>query len=274
MVRSQQLSFKSYTSVNGLSQNSGYCMAQDGLGYLWMGTQDGLNKFNGKKITTYYKETVTRGSLINNFIRCLYYDSIKNWLWIGTDNGLCIYNAAADSFYKASYYFPQADTLDKLMIGNISFISKQEVAVATLSEGFFICNTSTNKIQQYLQQPATKNRVRTITTWGNIIVGTANGQLYKINKDTAALMHSMQMGDVRNMLVWKNDLWVASASNGLYRITNTENPQITLFDCGSKEVGALIVDKNNNLWIGTRDKGLVIIEPNNYKIIQAFVFTL
>ena len=51
VVCSQQLSFKLYTSAEGLSQNSGYCMAQDGLGYLWMGTQDGLNKFNGKKIT-------------------------------------------------------------------------------------------------------------------------------------------------------------------------------------------------------------------------------
>jgi ligand-binding sensor domain-containing protein len=270
VVRSQQLSFKLYTSAEGLSQNSGYCMAQDGLGYLWMGTQDGLNKFNGKKITAYYKETVKRGNLINNFIRSLYYDSTTNWLWIGTDNGLCIYNIAADSFYKASYYFPQADTLDKLMIGNITAISKAAVAVATLSEGFFICNTGTHKTQQYLQQPATKNRARSIITWNNNIIGAANGRLYKLTGDTAMLMHTMQMGDVRNMLVWKNDLWVASASNGLYRITNTDNPQITLFDCGSKEVGALIVDKNNNLWIGTRDKGLVIIEPDNYKIIQSF----
>lgn len=270
VVCSQQLSFKLYTSAEGLSQNSGYCMAQDGLGYLWMGTQDGLNKFNGKKITTYYKQTVTRGALINNYIRALFYDSSKNWLWIGTDNGLCIYNITADSFYKASYYFPQADTLDKLMIGNISFISKNEVAVATLSEGFFICNTSTNKTQQYLQQPGTKNRARAITTWNNIIVGAANGQLYKLIGQNALLMHKMQMGDVRNMLVWKNDLWVASASDGLYRITNSENPQITVFDCGSKEVGALVVDKNNNLWIGTRDKGLVIIEPDNYGVIQSF----
>ena len=78
VVCSQQLSFKLYTSAEGLSQNSGYCMAQDGLGYLWMGTQDGLNKFNGKKITTYYKQTVTRGALINNYIRALFYDSSKN----------------------------------------------------------------------------------------------------------------------------------------------------------------------------------------------------
>lgn len=267
---SQQLSFTSYTSNNGLSQNSGYCIAQDGLGYIWMGTQDGLNKFNGRKISTYYKETVTRGKLINNFIKSLYYDSTNNWMWIGTVNGLCIYNIYADSFYNASYYFPQADTLDKLMIGNITAAGKGRIAVATFSEGLFICNTVNKKVVQYLQQPETKNRVMAVTNWNNTLVAVAHGKLYAIKDAPELLTPELQMGDVRNMLVWKNDLWIASATNGLYRVRNNPYVETNLFNCGSNEIGALATDKDNNLWIGSRNKGIIIIDPLHESIIHSY----
>ncbi len=267
---SQQLSFTSYTSNNGLSQNSGYCVAQDGLGYIWMGTQDGLNKFNGRKISTYYKETVTRGTLINNFIKSLYYDSTNNWMWIGTVNGLCIYNISADSFYKASHYFPKADILDKLMINNISALSNNRIAVLTSDEGFFVCNASNKKTEQFLQQPATKNGVMAIANWNDKLVAVANGHLYAIDDSTALLLPNLQMGDVRNMLVWKNDLWIASANKGLYRISNGNQTKASLFDCSSIQIGALATDNENNLWIGSRNKGIIIIEPVHESVLYSY----
>lgn len=267
---SQQLSFTSYTSNNGLSQNSGYCIAQDGLGYIWMGTQDGLNKFNGRKISTYYKETVTRGTLINNFIKSLYYDSANNWMWIGTVNGLCIYNIYADSFYKASQYFPQADILDKLMITNITALSKNRIAVITSGEGLFVCDALNKKTHQYLQQPATKGGVMAIANWNEKLIAVANGQLYAIDNSIVLLQPHLQMGDVRNMVVWKNDLWIASANKGLYKITNGIQPTARLFDCGSSQIGALAKDYENNLWIGSRNKGIIIIEPVHEKILHAY----
>lgn len=267
---SQQLSFTSYTSNNGLSQNSGYCIAQDGLGYIWMGTQDGLNKFNGRKISTYYKETVTRGTLINNFIKSLYYDSANNWMWIGTVNGLCIYNIYADSFYKASHYYPQADTLDKLMIDKITALGKNRIAVATSSNGLFVCNALNKKTQQYLQQPATKSGVMAIANWNDRLVAVANGQLYAIDHETELLLPELQMGDVRNMIVWKNDLWIASANKGLFRISNGNQPKANLFDCSSSEIGALATDNENNLWVGSRNKGIIIIEPVHETMLYSY----
>ena len=267
---SQQLSFTSYTSNNGLSQNSGYCIAQDGLGYIWMGTQDGLNKFNGRKISTYYKETVTRGVLINNFIKSLYFDSTNNWMWIGTVNGLCIYNIYADSFYKASHYFPQADSLDKLTIDNITGVGKNKIAVSTSSDGLFVCNALDKKTQQYLQQPATKDGVMAIANWNDKLLAVANGQLYAIDRSTVLLLPDLQMGDVRNMLVWKNDLWIASANKGLYRISNGNQPNAKLFNCSSSQIGTLATDNENNLWIGSRNKGIIIIEPVNENVLYAY----
>jgi ligand-binding sensor domain-containing protein len=269
-VRGQQISFTSYNSAQGLSQNSGYCITQDAKGYIWMGTQDGLNKFNGRKITNYYKETIKRGSLTSNHIRSLFFDSLQNWLWIGTDKGLTIYDITSDSFYRASYYFPGADTLGGLMISNITGIGENKIAVCTFSEGVFICNNITRKVKQFLQQPLTKNRTRAIINWQNALLAVANGRLYKITDSAKMVGPAIDMGDVRNMLVWQNSLWVASTNKGLFKITGIKDFTPVPVDCSSLSIGTLITDRQNNLWVGSRDKGLIIMEPRTFKVTHSF----
>lgn len=267
---SQEMSFTSYTSAQGLSQNSGYCITQDAKGYIWMGTQDGLNRFNGRKIISYYKETVKRGSLNSNYIKSLFFDSLQNWLWIGTDKGLSIYDVVADSFYSASQYFPGADTLGGLMIGNICSVDKNRIAVCTFSEGIFICNTVTRKVKQVLQNSVTKNRAKAVVAWGDHLIAVADGKLYSITDATRLLTPAIDMGDVRNMLVWQNSLWIASTNKGLWRIAEPGNFNPLPFKCGSLSVGCLVIDRQNNLWLGSRDKGLIILEPQNFSITHSF----
>jgi ligand-binding sensor domain-containing protein len=265
----QKLTFKTFNSENGLSQNSGYCSTQDGNGYIWFGTQDGLNRYNGRKIVTYYKETISRGYLCNNFIKSLLYDSASNWLWIGTTNGLCIYDCEVDSFYNASNYFVNSKILDGIMIGNISKIEKNEIAVCTNTDGLFICNTKTKKTEQYFNNSSQKNKTHTVTNWGNKLYAITNGFLFALDKLSAPVVQT-NMGDVRNAIVWQNDLWVASADKGLFKISNIQHPIITQVDFGSGAIGSLLIDNQNNLWIGSRDKGLIIVEPKNLNIIQSF----
>jgi ligand-binding sensor domain-containing protein len=266
---SQTLTFKTFNSENGLSQNSGYCSTQDGNGYIWFGTQDGLNRYNGRKIVTYYKETITRGYLCNNYIKSLLYDSASNWLWIGTSKGLCIYNCTLDSFYNASNYFPNANILDGIMIGNISTINKNEIAVCTNTEGFFTFNTKTKKVAQYFSSTTQKNKSRTVNNWHNKLYSITNGQLYALDNLSMPVIQT-NMGDVRNAIVWQNDLWVASADKGLFKISHAQQPTISLQNFGSTAIGSLLIDNQNNLWIGSRDKGLIIVEPNNLKVLHSF----
>jgi ligand-binding sensor domain-containing protein/two-component sensor histidine kinase len=269
-VHAQNIDFQTYNSEKGLSQNSGYCIAQDANGYLWMGTQDGLNKFNGRKIITYYKETISRGQLNNNFIRSLFFDSVQNWLWVGTNKGLTIYDIEVDSFYNASHFFSGADTLNGLMIGDMKRISQNEIAVCTFSEGLFICNTQTRKTRQFLQSSATKNRTRAVIRWGQHLFAIADGKLQMLLDSTSKEVTHTSMGDVRYVTIWQNNLWIASADKGLFKITNSEQPQEMLMQCGSSSIGVLLVDQQNNLWIGSRDKGLIVLEPKNYTAIYAY----
>ena len=267
----QQLKFSTYTSANGLSQNRGICMAQDKLGYLWMGTQDGLNRFNGKDFVAYYKGNVKRGSLPANFIEALYYDSLNNWLWIGTSSGLSIYNCRADSFYSATHYFPAADTLNGLWIRSIvAGRNPGEVVVLTYSEGLFICNTKLLKHQQFFQQPAIKNRTEAAVVWNKEIVVVANKSLYRLADTAKIILVNPMLDEVKQIMMWQNKLCIASAKNGLMLIEDLANPVIMPINVDSKEADCIALDKNDNLWLGTHDAGIIIIEPGKQKILYSF----
>jgi ligand-binding sensor domain-containing protein len=70
----------------GLSQASVYCILQDRLGYLWFGTQDGLNRYGGYGFEVYRPRADEPNSLSHHFIRALYEDA-QGDIWVGTDGG-------------------------------------------------------------------------------------------------------------------------------------------------------------------------------------------
>jgi ligand-binding sensor domain-containing protein/anti-sigma regulatory factor (Ser/Thr protein kinase) len=268
---SQQLKFATYTSANGLSQSRGICMAQDKLGYMWMGTQDGLNRFNGKDFVAYYKGNVKRGSIPANYIKALYYDSLNNWLWVGTASGLCIYNCRADSFYSATHYFPAADTLNGLMIRSIvAGRNPGEILVVTFSEGLFICNTKLGKHQQFFKQPDTKNSTEATVVWNKEILVVANKTLYRLNDTAKIVMADPLLNEVQQILIWQNKLCIVSAKYGLMLIEDFDKPVINTINTGSKDAACVALDKSNNLWLGTHDAGLIILEPLHRKILYSF----
>lgn len=93
----QSYYFRHYQVENGLSNNAVICSAMDNQGFLWFGTKDGLNRFNGYTFKTFYNEPGDSTSIGNNFIHCLYRDS-NGTLWVGTERGLYKYNATTESF--------------------------------------------------------------------------------------------------------------------------------------------------------------------------------
>src|SRR5512133_1080149 len=76
---------------NGLSQSQVNCVMQDSYGFLWVGTQDGLNRYDGIRFTHYHYLPFDTLSISNNYIRWISEDTAGN-LWIATDNGLNRFN--------------------------------------------------------------------------------------------------------------------------------------------------------------------------------------
>ena len=92
--------FRHYTNRDGLSHNTVFCSFQDKNGFLWFGTEDGLNRFDGYsfRIFRYQYQGNTEGGLLNDRIYCIEEDSYGR-IWICTGGGVCYYDYASDSFY-------------------------------------------------------------------------------------------------------------------------------------------------------------------------------
>src|SRR5210317_1836806 len=90
-IHSQDRRFHHITSKEGLSQSEVYCFLKDSRGFMWFGTVDGLNRFDGYTIKVFNTERGNPNSLSNNTVRSLAEDMYGR-IWIGTDDGLNMYN--------------------------------------------------------------------------------------------------------------------------------------------------------------------------------------
>jgi len=96
-VYSQPYYFRHYQVENGLSNNAVICSVQDKKGFLWFGTKDGLNRFDGYSFKVFRANPDHPGSIGGNFINSLYEDK-NGVLWVGTEKGLYKYDATTESF--------------------------------------------------------------------------------------------------------------------------------------------------------------------------------
>ncbi len=99
-VEGQPYYFNHYQVENGLSNNSVECSIQDDDGFLWFGTINGLNRFDGYTFKTFYSDPGDTASLGSNFIRCLYNDR-HGTIWVGTNKGVYTFDKIREKFNLA-----------------------------------------------------------------------------------------------------------------------------------------------------------------------------
>src|SRR5438552_2818061 len=103
IAQKQNLKFEHININSGLSQSNVLCILQDSRGFMWFGTQDGLNKYDGYNITVYKKDSKKAGSLSDNNINDITEDKNGD-LWIATGGGgLNRYNRQKDEFTHFKY---------------------------------------------------------------------------------------------------------------------------------------------------------------------------
>ncbi len=97
LLHGQSYYFRHFQVENGLSNNAVICSLQDKKGFLWFGTKDGLDRFDGYSFKVFRSDPDDSGSIGSNFIHCLFEDP-NGTLWVGTEKGLYRHNATNESF--------------------------------------------------------------------------------------------------------------------------------------------------------------------------------
>lgn len=109
----QHKRFLSMSTADGLPQNSVECFAQDSAGFLWIGTQDGLARYDGYRMEVFRNDPADRTSLSDNFVTALHIDRDGD-LWVGTRNGFNLYDPLSNGFYK---FWPDSNKLHQQVFG-------------------------------------------------------------------------------------------------------------------------------------------------------------
>ena len=179
--------FKQYTTREGLSHNTVNCIVQDSLGFIWFGTMDGLNRFDGYNFKTYKSSPDNKNSLCHNMVKSICLDK-NGGMWVGTASGLSYFDLEEDRFtnYKTGDGFG-------LSYNNIEMVfcdSKENVWVATMGGGLNKFDRQNQSFDLFEADDRdgslSNNNVHWVfeDRYGDIWVGTEGGGLNRLNDES------------------------------------------------------------------------------------------
>jgi GAF domain-containing protein/ligand-binding sensor domain-containing protein len=226
------LRFDQVSVEDGLSQNSGKCILQDRKGFLWVGTEDGLNKFDGHGFTVYRHDPDDANSLSNNLITAVYQDS-AGILWIGTyGGGLNRLDPETEQFTHFRHDPDKANSLSEDQIQEVVGDRNGVLWIGTRGGGLNRFDPQTGQWRHYRNDPD-------------------NAQSLSYDVVNALLEDSV------------GNLWVGTSA-GLDRLDhrNSSDPDAARFtryqydpgdaaSLSSNGVTSLYEDRLGNLWVGT-----------------------
>lgn len=137
----------SLTIRDGLSQNTVYDILQDKAGFMWFGTKDGLNRYDGSSFKIFKYDRTDEYSLGNNYILALYED-VEGNIWVGTDMGLYIYYPERDVFEPFKQLSDEGTTIDNaaaMIVGD----KNGDVWITVERQGIFHYNLQTKALRNH-----------------------------------------------------------------------------------------------------------------------------
>ena len=257
-------------TADGLSQSSITAITQDQSGFIWIGTQEGLNRYDGYGFQTFYHKEGDAGSLSHEYIRSLLSDS-QGRIWVGTNEGLNIFDEASKSF--SSFNLNSGDLEAVITVYDLLEDRDGNIWVGTnLGLSRLSRNGQLTNLRHQIAdgQSLGKGNVRTLfqSSDGAIWVGTEQGGLNKIDSDTGEIMRfehdPNNVGSLSNNFVRdiieddEGKLWIATYRGGVSifdpeqvsfrRMSFDQDNGNTL---GSNRVRTLLKDENGDIWLGT-----------------------
>ncbi len=279
-AQSREIRFDRISIEDGLSQDTVTCILQDRIGFMWLGTQDGLNHFDGTRFSPFKTDPRNPATLPNDFIKALLEDDAGD-IWVGTNGGLSRWQVSSDTFI---HYRHDPDDLTSLSGNAVQVLYKDRVGtfwVGMTHAGLSRFDPETGTFTHFRHDPSDRaslsdNQVRVVyeDTSGRLWVGTLGGlNLFdRERRRFTRWLHdpddlgSLSNNQIRSILEDSTGaLWVGTLG-GLHRLDSTtmgfERFLHDPADPGSlseDRVRVLYEDRDERLWVGT-DGGLNLFQ--------------
>ncbi|MDP1675293.1 MAG: two-component regulator propeller domain-containing protein [Bacteroidota bacterium] len=277
-AQNSPLQFEHISIESGLSQSSARCLLQDRYGFLWIGSQDGLNRYDGYEFKVYKYDALDSNSLTGNFISCLLEDR-EGLLWIGTIGGLTRFDPVNNTFTR---YFPDKKNNSALQGESVLALCEDNdgnIWAATYLGGISKFDKKSNSFKTFVNDPndpksISNNFVTDISkdNKGNLWIGTFGGGLNKLFPRTGTFDHyysdpqrkNSLSSNIITSLVWYSDDTLLIGTHNGFNVFNPKTNVSALYtndpnndrSISSNPIQKIYLDTTGRIWIGTYDAGL------------------
>ena len=287
-AQSQDLHFDHITTDDGLSNSSVTCIIKDAKGFMWIGTFNGLNRFDGSEFTIYQYNQNDPHSISDNYISSIIEDH-NGKLWIGTNDGLNFYNRSTDSFKHFRHDINNNASIIDNQIEVIFEDSKNRLWIGTRKGGLDLYD---RKNLSFIHHAHKDNDSNTISSnfvqslfedsKGNIWIGHRNGDIDILYNNHNNFSHfvlnnkRLTNSAVTSIVESANrNIWIGTQGDGIYRIQLSDNNATKIIhylhnpnnqtSLTGNIILSLMIGDNNKLWIGTEDAGLNLLDISKEK---------
>ncbi|TYR37092.1 response regulator [Sphingobacterium phlebotomi] len=275
-----QVKFVHISTKDGLSQSSIFAIAQDHLDLMWVGTRDGLNKYDAHRFVTYRNVLSDSTSLSDNYVTAVYEDS-DNRLWIGTGQGINLYDRKSDRFLRVPLVGrgspePFIYAIDQDRNGNVWFCSSAGLFLLKSNpenqlQCFLVFNgrniaghtfpPGSGNVQQVYQDSRGRHWLST-TNGVYVFEGLSRQSTPQLIYDIQQRRGALNSADVRFVYEMKPGIfWMGTKEGGInvyeeekdtFRyITNDGSAGNRQASLSSNDVRSLVRDRQGGYWIGT-----------------------
>lgn len=280
LVKGQEnaIKFDHLTIDDGLSQNTVQCVMQDSRGFMWLGTEDGLNLYDGHDFKVYRPDPGNENSLVNNFVNALAEDSTGS-IWIATNDGVSQFNYHNDNFIN--YHPHQIENMPHFSGIDIAIDDQNGVWIATKNNGVIKILPGKEKVyifkyKEEIQHSISSNQLISIHyNNGYIWCLTADGKLNTCHIDSARFKtYEVQQKKFSAIHFIDDNMMLLGSNKGVFYHFNTMNGSFRLLreigkaKLDNNKISKLLIGPNGNTWIGTDGGGLYVFDQNKKRIFN------
>lgn len=250
--------FRTISVEQGLSQSTVFAIEQDTMGFIWMGTQDGLNKYDGYSFTVYRPDKNNKNSLQSNYIRSLLTDE-QGMLWVGGNEGISSYDYKTGLF--KNYALPVKP--GEWYISSITTDKEHRIwGASNTGEIFYLDQTAGRFLLfNYTIPGKTITSIQQLKFINNeLYVATGKGLCkMDVHSKKGKMLYAPALDLRINCLLLQNNyLWLGTEEDGLFRLHLDDN-KLDNYLHQPLQTGSLIdnnirsieIDEAGDIWVGT-----------------------
>lgn len=267
---------KNFDIKDGIVQHNINALMKDHEGFVWVGTDEGLLKYNGHEFVAFIYSPSDTGSLSDNSVLSLFEDS-KGRIWVGTKTGLNLLDKRTGTFKR---FLHDPDDENSLTQNTISSIAEDSLGNIWIGSQWGLTRFDEEDVRFHRyyytrdREQLSSNMIRWLHTDRNGVlwVGTHRG-ITLIHHQGDSVVFNAQHRKARAQLARitvtsiaqdkEGNYWIGTQGNGvfLYNVKNGSTENFGLSEIGSDIVNSIVVDADGRVWLGTFASGITVCDP-------------